>query len=68
MVEARTVFGMTPPTTTVTLCAPCFLSSAISCGTSVRWPAAWDEMPTTCTSESIAWRATSAGVYKEQET
>ena len=35
----------------------------MSCGTSVLCPAAWLEMPTTCTSFSIASRAASSGVW-----
>ena len=35
----------------------------MSSGTSVMWPAAWLEIPTMCTSFSIASRAASAGVW-----
>ena len=37
-------------------------------GTSVRWPAASDETPTTCTSLSAACRATSSGVENSEPT
>src|ERR1039458_64858 len=43
---------------------PSFLSSSMTCGTSLLWPAASDETPTTWTSFSTAWRATSRGVWK----
>src|SRR5439155_761211 len=43
-------------------------SSWTSCGTSVLWPPDWVEMPTTCTSFSTAWRATSSGVWKSMPT
>mmetsp|Transcript_26728 Transcript_26728/g.64474 ORF Transcript_26728/g.64474 Transcript_26728/m.64474 type:complete len:400 (+) Transcript_26728:526-1725(+) len=53
--------GITPPQTTIaSLC--CRRSSEMSWGTSVLCPAACDEMPTTCTSASIACIATSSGV------
>ena len=41
---------------------PCFASSALSSGTSVRWAAASEDTPRICTSFSTAWRAASAGV------
>ena len=44
---------------------PYFASSALSSGTSVRWPAASDDTPTMWTSFSIAWRAASAGRREE---
>ena len=40
----------------------------MSCGTSVLWPPDWVETPTTCTSFSTAWRATSSGVWKSVPT
>ena len=43
---------------------PYCASSALSSGTSVRWPAASEETPTMWTSFSIAWRAASPGVAK----
>ena len=54
--------GITPPHTTRMSSAPALASSSMSCGTSVLWPAAWLDTPTTCTSFSTAARATSAGV------
>ena len=50
-----------PPTVTTMSPAPSRSSSSISCGTSVLWPPDCVEMPTTCTSFSTAWRATSSG-------
>lgn len=59
----RTGSGMMPPATTMTCSIPSFFSSSMSAGMRVRWPAAWDETPMTCTSASSADRATSAGVW-----
>ena len=53
--------GITPPTTIAMSLRPAAASSACSCGTSVRCPAASELTPTTCTSFSTAWRAVSAG-------
>ena len=60
--------GMTPPTTISTSSAPSSASASRSAGTSVRWPAASDETPTTCTSASTACRATSSGVWNSGPT
>ena len=38
---------------------------AMSSGRSVLWPAAWELIPTTCTSASTACCATSLGVWKQ---
>ncbi len=57
------LMGITPPTITMMSSRPSFLSSAMICGTRVRWPAASDETPTTCTSFSTACLAASSGVW-----
>ena len=46
--------GITPPTTIMMSSRPRAASSPRSAGTSVRWPAASDDAPTTCTSASTA--------------
>ena len=53
---------MTPPTTIMMSGRPTAASASRSAGTSVRWPAASEDTPTTCTSLSAACRATSSGV------
>ena len=45
---------------------PIFFISAISSGKSVLCPAAWELIPTTCTSASTACCATSLGVWDEK--
>ena len=60
--------GMTPPTTTMMSGRPTSASASRSAGTSVRCPAASDDTPTTCTSLSAAWRATSSGVENSEPT
>ncbi len=39
--------GITPPQTTMMSPAPAAARPAITCGTRVLWPAAWEETPTT---------------------
>ena len=46
---------------------PIFFISAISSGKSVLCPAAWELIPTTCTSASTACCATSLGVWDEKK-
>ena len=60
--------GITPPTTTMMSGRSRRASSARSSGTRVRCPAASEVTPTTCTSASTAWRATSAGVWNSGPT
>ena len=50
---------MTPPTTTRMSARPSCFSAAITSGTSVLWPPARVETPSTCTSFSTAMRAAS---------
>mmetsp|Transcript_17993 Transcript_17993/g.24773 ORF Transcript_17993/g.24773 Transcript_17993/m.24773 type:complete len:282 (+) Transcript_17993:503-1348(+) len=59
---------MTPPATTTTCPASCLSSSFFNAGRSVLCPAAWDEIPMTWTSESIACKATSSGVWNSGPT
>src|SRR5262249_37903975 len=54
--------------TTATSAAPAARSASISAGTSVLWPAACVDTPTTCTSFSTACRATSSGVWNSGPT
>ena len=61
--------GMTPPTTTRMSSRPSSCERRLAAaGTSVRWPAASVDTPTTCTSASTAWRATSSGVWNSGPT
>jgi len=60
--ELVVLLGMTPPTITVTSASPRRLSSAISSGTSVLWPAASEDTPTASTFISSTWPATSGAV------
>src|SRR5207253_1727958 len=55
---------MMPPTVTTMSPAPSGCSSFTSCGTRVLCPPDCVDTPLTCTSFSIAWRATSSGVFK----
>ena len=65
---AKSPGGMTPPTTIMMSARPSFASSAFSSGTRVRWPAASELAPTTCTPSATARRAVSAGVSKRGPT
>ncbi|CKQ34832.1 Uncharacterised protein [Mycobacterium tuberculosis] len=46
--------GMTPPTTIMMSGLPTCANASRSAGTSVRWPAASEDTPITCTSLSAA--------------
>src|SRR5699024_10359508 len=64
---AKSCGGMTPPQTTRMSSLPSSASSERSAGTNDRCPAASEDAPMICTSDSTAWRATSAGVEKDRK-